>query len=902
MKKQFIISVFLWLFLQAGTSLAVVLYPGVTGRALIDSLRLYYKSTRILTYAGSPDPRDTLFGEIFLTAADSLECVYSGYTIYMQPGQDPDDWALANDINCEHSWPQSLLNTSQTPNPTGDMHHLFPTKQLVNADRGNSPFAEITDAGTQYWYYRDIERSTSIPSSNIDGYAEVNLNAGTPGCEPREEQQGNTARAMFYMLTMYQLADTTLVWWTGQKQDLRNWHIIDPSDALEKSRTWLVAAHQQNKPNPFVIDSSLVDRCYFPEYLNTSVFFASTSVSKNEGDAPFNVAVSISTPSPSIATSAQVVLSGGTGTAADINNYSTQILTFPAGSSAAQNVSITITDDALEEGTETLVFKLRNVSGGTSAAIGADSVFTLTLGDNDDATAPVITTGPGVSGITASSATVNWTTDEASNSWTYYGQTTAYSDTVKDESDVTSHAVGLSGLAASTTYHYKVSSVDPMNNGPTYSGDNTFTTTAASGGTTFLYEPFDYPAGDSINGIHNWNLHSGTINPIRVVSPGLTYDGYKGKAVTNSCSLTTTGEDANRAFTAQNSGTVYASFLVRLDSATLAGDYFFHLSTATLNTSYFVGRVYARKDASNNLAFGLAKASEGATYSSYSHALKTNYVLVLKYKIGAGSADDSLSLFVISGTLPSSEPVTATIGPLGAASTDPASIGSVALRQGGSTSGPILKLDDIKIGSSWNNAPLAVELSSFTCGLSGNAVTLRWRTESENNSYLWIISRSDNADGPYKEIARLDAAGYSSEPRDYGYSDTGASPEQFYYYRLTGLDLSGGTAVYGPVTVSTGPGVSGQEPLSLVFCSPNPFARSTVISYLLDRPGLVDLNVYNVQGQLVKRLGSGSRSAGWHSLTWDGRKDNGRACASGIYFYRLTTGRKTSLGKLILLK
>ncbi|KKT73332.1 MAG: hypothetical protein UW70_C0086G0001, partial [Candidatus Peregrinibacteria bacterium GW2011_GWA2_44_7] len=223
------------------------------------------------------------------------------------------------------------------------MHHLFPTRQLVNADRGASPFAEISDASTQYWYYKNIERSTSIPSSNIDGYAEVNLNVGTPSCEPREIQKGNTARAMFYMLTMYQLPDTTLAWWTGQKYTLRNWHLTDPSDALEKTRTWLIAAYQQNKPNPFVIDSSLVDRCYFPEYLNTSVYFAATSVTKAEGDAPFNIAVSISAPSAGSATSVQVVLTGGSGTAADINSYTTQTLSFPAGSSANQNVSITIT-------------------------------------------------------------------------------------------------------------------------------------------------------------------------------------------------------------------------------------------------------------------------------------------------------------------------------------------------------------------------------------------------------------------------------------------------------------------------------------------------------------------------------------------------------------------------------
>lgn len=890
MKRFIKLLVFYGLLAQAGNSLAVVLYPGVTGRALIDSLRKYYKTVTVQTYDTA---RDKMYGEIDIQSG-SLTCVYSGWTITGGPTADPTAWATAGDINCEHTWPQSLLDSTKTES---DMHHLFPTKMLVNADRGNSPFAEIPDASTQYWYYQSLERGTSIPSSNIDAYAEVILNTS---CEPREIQQGNTARAMFYVLTMYQLGDTSDAWWTGQKYDLRNWHAGDPSDSTEKSRTWKIAAYQQNKPNPFVIDSSLVDRCYFPEYLNTSVYFASSSAAKNEGDAPFNITVSIATPSATNATSVQVVLASGT--AADINNYTTQTLSFPAGSSASQNVSIIITDDALAEGTEILVFKLRNASGGTSAAIGADSVFTLTLGDNDDVTAPVITSGPSVTGITSSSATVIWTTDEASNSWVYYGLTTAYSDTARNESDVTGHSVALSGLAASTTYHYKVSSTDPMNNGPAYSGDNTFTTAASTGGSAFFYEPFDYQAGDSINGIHNWMLHSGTTNPIRVVAPGLSYGGYKSKAVGNACSLTTTGEDANRAFAAQSSGSVYVSFLAKVDSATLAGDYFFHLSTSPLNTSYFVGRVYARKDASNNLAFGLAKASEGASYSSYSYALKTVYVLVLKYKIGAGAADDSLSLFVINGTLPASEPSTATVGPLGAVSADPASIGTVALRQGGSTTGPVLKLDEIKIDTSWNNAPLGVELASFTALGGPGSVTLLWSTASELNCYQWQVERSLNISSGYQVMAVLPASGQASGQNDYNWTDHGLEPGLTYHYRLKEFGLDGSTAFYGPVTASAGTGFPVREDLCQASCSPNPFSGTATFSYLLNRPGRVELNIYNIYGQLVRSLDGGSRPAGRNALSWNGRMNNGQACAGGIYFYRLDCGGMTQKGKLVLVK
>ncbi len=883
-----------------GSVSAVELFPGVTGPPLIDSLRKYYKSTRILAYAGSPDPRDTLLGEIYLTANDSLECVYSGYTIYMQPGQDPDDEALANDINCEHTWPQSLLNTSQTPNPTGDMHHLFPTRQLVNADRGNSPFAEIPDASTQYWYYKNIERSTSIPSLNIDGYAEVNLNVGTPGCEPREIQKGNTARAMFYMLTMYQLPDTTLAWWTGQKYTLRDWHLTDPSDALEKTRTWLIAAHQQNKPNPFVIDSSLVDRCYFPEYLNTRVFFAATSVTKTEGDAPFSIAASISAPSAVSATSVQVVLTGGSGAAADINNYTTQTLTFPAGSSANQNAAIIITDDALEEGTETLIFKLRNVSGGTSAAIGPDSVFTLTLGDNDDITAPVITSGPTASGITSNSAAISWTTDEISNSWVYYGLTTEYSDTARNESDVTSHSVGLSGLAASTTYHYKVSSVDPMNNGPTYSGDNTFATTAASGGSSFLVENFEYTAGTNLTS-NNWTAHSSAgIEPITVSLSGLTYAGYSGSNIGNAAQLDSTGEDDNRTFNdGITSDSVYVSFLVNVASGGAPTGYFLNLGPNPIGST-LNARVYVQ-DVSGSLKFGLAKWTEAATYTTDSYSYGTTYLLVLKYKFNTLlTTDDLVSLYVFSSGVPASEPATPTLGPLGSGYTDATELGSVALRQ--YNAAMRITVDGIKIGDAWGSAPLGVELAYFTALGEPGRITLKWTTASEINSYQWQVWRSLDSLNDYQLMISLPTAGTSNEIHNYGWIDKNVLPGVYYYYRLLEKDVNGDTVVYGPVRAAAIPGISGNDPGSWVSCSPNPFKNNITFRYNLSQAGSGKLDIYNISGQLVKSFSENNDQAGQNYFDWNGRGEDGKACSAGVYFFRLNANGINQNGRVILIK
>ncbi len=113
----------------------------------------------------------------------------------------------------------------------------------------------------------------------------------------------------------------------------------------------------------------------------TTVQFTASSASVSEGSGTYNLDVSITNPDGINDTSADVVLISGS--AADIDNYTTQSVTFPAGSSDNQTVTITITDDSEVEGNETLTFELQNVTGGNSAAAGTPSQFDLTIEDND---------------------------------------------------------------------------------------------------------------------------------------------------------------------------------------------------------------------------------------------------------------------------------------------------------------------------------------------------------------------------------------------------------------------------------------------------------------------------------------------------------------------------------------
>ena len=46
---------------------------------------------------------------------------------------------------------------------------------------------------------------------------------------------------------------------------MKNWHELDPADENEIERTWHIAPYQQNKPNPFILDETLIIRAYFPD-------------------------------------------------------------------------------------------------------------------------------------------------------------------------------------------------------------------------------------------------------------------------------------------------------------------------------------------------------------------------------------------------------------------------------------------------------------------------------------------------------------------------------------------------------------------------------------------------------------------------------------------------------------
>lgn len=83
---------------------------------------------------------------------------------------------------------------------------------------------------------------------------------------------------------------------------------------------------------------------------------------------------------------------------------------------------------------------------------------------------------------------------------------------------------------------------------------------------------------------------------------------------------------------------------------------------------------------------------------------------------------------------------------------------------------------------------------------------------------------------------------------------------------------------------------------------PNPFNPATRISFDLPETGPVSLQVFDIEGRLVNQLLDTKMRPGRHEVGWNGLDMTGSRVSSGIYIYRLRSGKMLRTKKMTLLR
>lgn len=166
-----------------------------------------------------------------LASVNTLECVYTGTKITGYTSRT----AAQNgnpQFNTEHTFPQGFFNSNLPMR--SDLHHLYPTTNTSNSNRGNSPFGVVT-GGT-------ATGGGSFYNNSM--------------FEPRDAQKGTTSRAMMYFVLRYQDYSNHF---SVQQNILKQWHATYAPDIIEQRRNDDIATFQGNR-NPFIDYPQFVDR------------------------------------------------------------------------------------------------------------------------------------------------------------------------------------------------------------------------------------------------------------------------------------------------------------------------------------------------------------------------------------------------------------------------------------------------------------------------------------------------------------------------------------------------------------------------------------------------------------------------------------------------------------------
>lgn len=415
---------------------------------------------------------------------------------------------------------------------------------------------------------------------------------------------------------------------------------------------------------------------------------------------------------------------------------------------------------------------------------------------------------------------------------------------------------------------------------------------------SYSQENFNYASGTNLRDYWYYIGPLGNENYVKITDESLTFPQYAGSGIGKAALLDITGPELTWQFiefTGFSTGSVYTSFMVKVESAEPAGAKFADIGNSVIiPTRYFTtGGVFV-KDSSGNIAFGVSKNSASPpVYTNASYLTGNVYLIVLKYMFMPGSNNDSLNLFVFSESAPNHEPL-----PVLKAIPDYPDIPDVGSFEiiMGILNSPRLIIDGIYMRNFWDETILPVELSSLIAYPEENRINLKWSTVSEQNNYGFDIEKSkvlSHTSDVWNKTGFVPGSGTTSSSHNYTFTDRNLLSGS-YKYRLKQIDFNGN---YNYYELSNEVVIGVPDKFSLNQNYPNPFNPATKIGYNIAAGGSVSLKVFDITGHEVKTIVNGFKEAGYYTAEF-----NGSELSNGIYFCRLESGNFNATMKMILLK
>ncbi len=184
-------------------------------------------------------------------------------------------------------------------------------------------------------------------------------------------------------------------------------------------------------------------------------------------------------------------------------------------------------------------------------------------------------------------------------------------------------------------------------------------------------------------------------------------------------------------------------------------------------------------------------------------------------------------------------------------------------------------------------------LAAFTAERLDGGVSLNWDVEDSRPVVGWRVVRLTSVGAETLTQTLL-----PTHVRTF--VDAAAPDDPELSYQLEAVHPYGHRNVAG--RISADDAVATPSRFSLRAAWPNPAVSAVNLAFSLPRTGTVHLRIYDVAGRLVRVLHEGEASSGETVRIWDGRRDDGRSAAAGVYFARLQGEQRTLTRKVLLVR